>query len=111
LACGGITNPDAVGDEVAPAEAAPDEAAPDEVAAAVAVDDPLAAGPAAAVLAAAAEAAACADFLPFTADMLETSSETASARPTISVMTGVGIFMPGGTQRARVTVQPVFETL
>jgi hypothetical protein len=52
---------------------------------------------------------ASAAFLADTADMLEMSSEAARATPTISVRTGVGIFMPGGTQRAARAVQRFSE--
>jgi len=58
----------------------------------------LAVGAATAVAAALEEAAASAAFLADTAVMLEKSKETARARPTINVITGVGIFMSRGTQ-------------
>jgi hypothetical protein len=83
---------DAAGDDAAAAEAPAVGCAAPAVAALVSA-------------AALAEARACAVFSPDTALMLETSRETARARPTISVITGVGIFMPRGTQHDPQVVQ------
>jgi hypothetical protein len=49
-------------------------------------------------------------FSPDTAAMSEKSREAAKAKPTISVMTGVGIFMPRGTQHRPPEVQRLRRT-
>ncbi len=105
MACGGITNP-------AEPDALGEGDAEDAAAAEAPADGPVLAGPVLAgtvtVLAAAlADAWARAAFSPDTALMLETSRETARAKPTISVITGVGIFMPRGTQPGPLTVQRI----
>jgi hypothetical protein len=99
LACGGITNPDGLGDGEADDECAVVAEAP----AAVGCADAVATDPA--LAAALAEAAASAAFFADTALMLETSRDTARATPTINVMIGVGIFMPRGTRRGPRGVQ------
>jgi hypothetical protein len=101
LACGGMTNPDAVGDAVAE-----DDCAPAGEAAALAVAAALAAAAALALAAAAARSA----FLVDTAVMSEKSREAARATPTIRVMIGVEIFMPGGTQHGPWRVQRFSRT-
>jgi hypothetical protein len=110
LACGGITNPsDVVGDGEADGDRAVVEEATVAVGRAAAFVDAAAAVPAvvaaAAALAEAAEAAEAAAFLADTAVMLAKSKDAARATPTINVMTGVGIFMPRGTQRGHPGVQ------
>jgi hypothetical protein len=109
LACGGITNPsDVVGDGEADDDRAVVEEATVAVGRAAAFVDAAAAVPAvvaAAAAAALAEAAEAAAFLADTAVMLAKSKEAARATPTINVMTGVGIFMPRGTQRGHPGVQ------